>query len=131
VIFVDTSVWYARYTPRDPNHQAARAFHLNNREPFVTTDYMIDESLTLFKARGNYDRALQFGPRVFSGKVAKIIWIEPEDVEAASNIFKRFRDKEWSSTDCDSYVVIQRLGIQRAFAYDEHFRQFGLVEVFG
>jgi predicted nucleic acid-binding protein len=44
-------------------------------------------------------------------------------------VFQRFHDKEWSFTDCTSRVVMQRLGIQRAFAFDDHFRQFGTVTV--
>jgi uncharacterized protein len=131
VIFVDTSAWYARYTPRDPHHDSARTFHRSNREPLVTTDYVIDETLTLFKARGNYERAVFLGRRLFAGTLAHLIWVEPTDVEAAWKVFEQFRDKDWSFTDCVSYVVIQRLAVPKAFAYDEHFSQFGLVETVG
>lgn len=131
MIFVDTSAWYARYTPRDSHHPAARAFHLSNREPLVTTDYVIDETLTLFKARGNLERGLSLGRRLFSGTLAQLIWVEPTDVEAAWNILEQFRDKEWSFTDCVSYVVIQRHAMPKAFAYDEHFPQFGIARIVG
>ncbi len=47
----------------------------------------------------------------------------------AWEIFSRFRDNEWSFTDCVSRVVMGRLGISVAFAFDEHFRQFGTVSV--
>jgi predicted nucleic acid-binding protein len=129
VIFVDTSAWYARYTPRDAYHAEAHAFHLNNRQTLITTDYVIDEALTLFKMRGNYRRAIHFGHRIFAGGLAQIVWIQPTDIEAAWSIFERFDDKQWSFTDCVSYVVLERLGIKTAFAFDEHFRQFGTVEV--
>lgn len=129
MIFVDTSAWYARYTPRDPGHSSARAFHQGNRESLVTTDFVIDETLTLFKARGNFERALHFGPQVLSGKLAEVVWVDRSDIESAWDVFRTFRDKQWSFTDCVSYVVIRRLGIRRAFAYDEHFNQFGIVEV--
>ena len=129
MIFVDTSAWYARYTPRDPNHQAARSFHRANREPLVTTDFIVDETLTLFKARGNYQRALHFGPRLLSGNAAAIIWVERSDFEAAWDVFSHYRDKEWSFTDCVSYIVMKRMGISDAFAFDTHFEQFGVVNV--
>lgn len=38
-------------------------------------------------------------------------------------------DKQWSFTDCTSRVVMERLGIQKVFAFDDHFRQFGTVTV--
>jgi predicted nucleic acid-binding protein len=95
----------------------------------VTTDYVIDETLTLFKARGNFDRGLSLGRRFFAGALAQVVWIAQSDVEAAWLVFDKFRDKDWSFTDCVSYVVIDRLKIERAFAFDEHFTQFGIVEV--
>ena len=131
MIFVDTSAWYARYTPRDAYHHAARAFHLNNRESLVTTDYVLDETLTLLKARGNFERSLFLGRRLLAGTLAQFVWVGQTDVEAAWAIYERFRDKRWSFTDCVSYVVIQRLGIEKAFAFDDHFQQFGIVEVVG
>jgi len=129
VIFVDTSAWFARYTPRDKFHPAARDFLRKNRELLVTTDYVVDETLTLFKARDNYDRALLVGPQLLSEELADLVWVEPKDVQAAWEVFERFRDKQWSFTDCVSYVIIKRLQITRAMAFDDHFRQFGIVEV--
>ncbi len=129
MIFVDSSAWFARYTPRDKFHQAARDFLQNDHELLLTTDYVVDETLTLFKARNNYDRALLVGPQLLAGELADLVWVEPKDVQAAWDVYERFRDKAWSFTDCVSYVIIQRLEIRRALAFDDHFRQFGMVEV--
>ncbi len=43
--------------------------------------------------------------------------------------FRQFSDKGRSFTDCSSKVVMERLGITQAFAFDQHFRQFGSVTV--
>jgi predicted nucleic acid-binding protein len=129
VIFVDTSAWFARYTPRDFYHLAASQFLQENREPLITTDYVVDETLTLFKARDNYRRALVVGSRLLAGNLARLVWIEPSDVLAAWEVYRQFQDKAWSFTDCVSYVVIQRLEIKRALAFDKHFQQFGIVDV--
>jgi hypothetical protein len=61
--------------------------------------------------------------------LAEVVWIAQSDVEAAWRVFDRFRDKDWSFTDCVSYAVIERLKITSAFAFDEHFAQFGIVDV--
>ena len=47
MIFVDTSAWYSRYISKDPNHAAAKAFDKHSHDEFVTSDYIIDELLTL------------------------------------------------------------------------------------
>lgn len=44
-------------------------------------------------------------------------------------MFSTYQDKGWSFTDCVSRVVMGRLGIDTALAFDEHFRQFGTVNV--
>jgi len=50
-------------------------------------------------------------------------------VAQAWQVFATYRDKGWSFTDCVSRVVIERLGIATAFAFDVHFRQFGTLTV--
>jgi predicted nucleic acid-binding protein len=129
VIFVDSSAWFARYTPRDRNHAAAEQFHSETRETLVTSDYVIDEVLTLLKVRGNVERAVRVGKALFAGYLAQIEWVTVADVEQAWAIFDKYRDKEWSFTDCVSLVMMQRLMIAKAFAFDAHFRQFGTVTV--
>jgi predicted nucleic acid-binding protein len=72
VIFVDSSAWFARFTPKDRNHSAATRFQAQTREKFVTSDYIIDEVLTLLKVRGNVGRATRVGKALFEGNLAQI-----------------------------------------------------------
>ena len=127
-IFVDTGAWYAASVPSDPDHAAARVVIQSNAESLVTSDYVYDELLTLFCARGQMDRARVWIEQVRSDRCV-LVRITSDDIERATDMFFRFADKDWSFTDCTSFVVIQRLGIQRAFSFDEHFRQFGAVTV--
>lgn len=129
MIFVDTGAWFAAAVPNDPDHAAADTWLVQNRELLVTTDYVLDELLTLLKRRGEYQRALHWGPAILGGTIARLEWVAPADVRAAWEVFRDFQDKGWSFTDCTSRAVIQRLSIVTAFAFDEHFRQFGSVAV--
>jgi predicted nucleic acid-binding protein len=129
MIFVDTSAWYAFHSVRDVNHAAATQAMNAFSEPLVTTDYIVDETLTIFRARGESRLARTFGTRVIDGHSAKIIDVAEVDFADAWDIFRRFADKDWSFTDCTSRVIMQRLGIQREFAFDDHSRQFDTVMV--
>jgi predicted nucleic acid-binding protein len=129
VIFVDTGAWFAAFVPNDPDHGAADAWLEANREPLVTTDYVVDELLTLLKMRGEYQRALRLGASLFAEDIATLTWVTPDDIRQAWTIFQRYQDKGWSFTDCVSHAVMQRLDIQTAFAFDADFRQFGTVTV--
>lgn len=126
MIFVDTGAWFAAFVPNDPDHAAAVRWLRQNREPLVTTDYVIDELLTLLLVRGERRRALLLGDALFDGSLAELHWIEADEVFAAWQTYRQFTDKGWSFTDCTSRVVMQRRGIQAAFAFDLHFRQFGV-----
>jgi hypothetical protein len=129
VIFVDTSAWFAAYVPNDARHQAADEFLRATQDRLLTTDFVFDELLTLFKARGEVQRAIVLGERLLRGLPARLEWVQPADMFQAWLVFQAHKDKAWSFTDCVSNVVMVRLGITKAFAFDEHFRQFGSVTV--
>ena len=129
MIFVDTGAWFASVVPKDPDHPAAAAWFAANREPLLTSDYVVDETLTLLRARGEPRRAVAMGRMFFAGQIATVHHLSEAEVLEAWRIFERFSDKEWSFTDCTSKVLFKRLGITRAFAFDGHFRQFGEVTV--
>jgi predicted nucleic acid-binding protein len=129
VIFIDTSAWYSASSSRDANHSTAKEFFAALQEPFVTTDFVVDETLTLFRMRGENRHALEFGAAVIDARFAEIVEVESQDFCRAWQMFRDYHDKKWSFTDCTSFVVMERMGITRAFAFDDHFRQLGKVTV--
>ena len=129
MIFVDTGAWFADLIPTDPDHALASKWLSENKQPLITTDYIIDEILTLLKVRGQFKHALVLGRLFFDGSLAEIYYLTPSDIQSAWDTFFHYADKEWSFTDCSSKVVIEKLGLTQAFAFDHHFRQFGTVTV--
>ena len=127
--FVDTGAWFATFVPTDPNHAAAVEYFDSHRFGFITTDYVLDELFTLLKTRGEYRRAQRVGDALLQRRIAEVVTVGSHDFNEAWNTYIRFRDKDWSFTDCTSRAVMLRLGIKEAFAFDVHFRQFGTVRV--
>lgn len=129
MIFVDTAAWFALSVPADPDHTRVRDWFASNTRPLVTTDYVVDETLTLLRARGKNAAALTMGNVLLNGNLASIHKVNLMQILAAWELFQKCADKDWSFTDCVSYVVIQELGVATAVSLDKHFRQFGLVTV--
>jgi predicted nucleic acid-binding protein len=129
MIFVDSSAWFATVIPADADHNAALRWFRSNRTPLLTTDFIVDETLTLLKARGQSDRAMILGRELFSGRMASIHYLSRAEILQVWQVFQQFADKDWSFTDCTSKVVMEKLGVKQAFAFDQHFKQFGSIAV--
>lgn len=129
MIFVDTGAWYASLVPTDPDHARAVQWLAANHSPLLTTDYIIDETLTLLRVRGERKRALLLGAKFFKQELAEIHKVTTTDLMLAWEIFEQFDDKGWSFTDCTSKAVMEQLSIKVAFAFDHHFHQFGTIQV--
>lgn len=67
--------------------------------------------------------------QVLDESLCELEYLPPFDIRSAWVIFERYADKDWSFTDCTSFVVMERLGITQAFAFDRHFKQFPGVTV--
>jgi predicted nucleic acid-binding protein len=129
MIFVDTGGWFARVVPTDKHHAAAVEWSQSNRERRLTTDYVVAETPTLLRMRGERERALVMGSEFFESGQVDLYYLTEDDIRQAWQTFRRYSDKGWSFTDCTSKVVIEKLGIERALAFDHHFHQFGSVTV--
>lgn len=127
MIFVDTGAWFAYFVRRDSDHKLAQTWMCENTSKLVTSDYVLDELLTLLKIRESNRLAIAVGQALFSQSVCHIEKVNPQDIEQSWQAFQHYQDKGWSFTDCTSKVVMERLGIQTAFAFDHHFEQFGQV----
>jgi predicted nucleic acid-binding protein len=73
--------------------------------------------------------AHSLGRQFFGGTIAAVHYLTEAELREAWHVFETFADKEWSFTDCTSKVLMEKLRIEWAFAFDQHFRQFGGVNV--
>ena len=130
-IFVDTGAWFSMVVTSDADHNSITdCFALFETDALVTTDYVIDETLTLLRARGYDQRAQMLGEAFFANSLAEVCYLDETQVRATWEVFRLYQDKNWSFTDCSSKVVMESLNVTKAISLDPHFRQFGTVEVF-
>ncbi len=127
-LFVDTAGWVACADEADPaHHQAVRARDdwIEAGRTLVTTDYVADETLTLVRMRLGIDAAEAWWRQVEASERLRWEFIGGERADKARGWFFRYRDKQFSFTDCTSFVVMRELTLQEALTTDRHFVQAG------
>lgn len=127
-IFVDTSGLYAFLTKRDRMHGRAGHFlrrAAKSKARFVTTDYVLDETVTLLMARGSRHLISPFFESVFGSAACSVEWMDPDRFEQTRRFLIKHDDKGWSFTDCFSFCVMRQLRLRDALTTDERFRQAG------
>ncbi|MGI8784232.1 MAG: type II toxin-antitoxin system VapC family toxin [Acidobacteriota bacterium] len=124
-VFVDTAAWYAFVRADDPDHDVVKSAMERWETRLVTSNFVFDEVITLVRARLGHSTALAVGKALLEPGVAELVRIAVEDEEEAWKLFSRHSDKHYSFTDCTSFALMQRLGLETAITTDRHFRQAG------
>jgi predicted nucleic acid-binding protein len=127
-LFVDTAGWMACADAADPAHGPARAARdaaLEAGQLLVTTDYVVDETLTLIRTRLGIAAAEAWWAQFEGSSRVRHETIDALRAEKSRSVFFRHRDKDYSFTDCTSFVVMRELRLKEALTTDRHFRQMG------
>jgi predicted nucleic acid-binding protein len=127
-VFADSFYFFALGNCNDPAHAKALAFSQSYTGRVVTTGFVLMEFVDGC-ASPPHRRAiavqalaeLQSNPDVFIVPCSETLFREGID------LFEHRPDKEWSLTDCVSFVVMTRESIQEALTGDHHFEQAGFV----
>ena len=124
-IFADTSFYAACLMPRDAHHTRAVELSQDNRATIITTEFVIVELVNFFAGTNgratvtNFVRALRNDPDTI------IVPAASELMERGFELFSRRPDKEWSLTDCISFVVMEEHDVTEALTSDGDFEQAG------
>jgi uncharacterized protein len=128
LLFVDTAGWMSAADSADPKHRAtssARDKWLEEGGHLLTTDYVIDETLTLLRIRLGLDAAEEWWHMLAASRRVRLEPVDGDRAERARAIFFRYRDKAFSFTDCTSFAIMRELRLRAALTTDRHFRQAG------
>lgn len=123
--FADTYYFLALLNPRDAGHEAVRKVAQNFRRPIVTTSWVVTEiadGMALPPARNVFVR---FYALLCEQPGNLIVEPSPQLFDEGMKIYERHRDKEWSLTDCISFVVMRQMKLTDALTADHHFAQAG------
>jgi len=129
-VFADTSFYLALLREDDRAHARAMA-SVTLKQTIVTTEFIILE-LGNACARGEDHAdclALVAGMRASSR--VRIIHLDTRLLNRGLERMAARSDKDWSLTDCISFLVMEEEGIKEALTTDRHFEQAGFTALLG
>jgi predicted nucleic acid-binding protein len=132
-VFVDTGGFVALLVAEDEMHPRASALFESasrDRWTFVITNAVVVETYLVLLARAKDGRrtAISFLDAVEEDQSQGGLAVErvrPDDELNAIALLRTHTDKDYSLCDALSFVVMERLGITEAIAFDRHFREYG------
>jgi predicted nucleic acid-binding protein len=127
-VFLDTGYVIALELASDQNHQVALKHWRSVAKSLpllVTTSYVFDEIVTFFNSRRHHAKAVEIGNRLLKSPSIRLVQVEEDLFHEGWSYFQKHKDKEYSLTDCISFLVMEEFGIDTAFAFDKHLVQAG------
>ena len=122
-LFADTFFFLALLNDRDAAH--AKALQFEGSAPLVTTGWVLMEVGDAFSAPENRRAFLRLLALLQESSDVRIVPLSDELFARGVELFRQRLDKEWSLTDCISFVVMSDDGIVSALTGDHHFEQAG------
>lgn len=123
--FADTFYLLALFNGRDSAHDRALAASKELQGDLVTTDWVLVEVADALCDPANRRGCTQFIDDLRRSSRIEIQPASRELFEAAWMLYRERPDKEWSLTDCTSFVVMHSRDINDALTGDRHFEQAG------
>lgn len=131
--FIDTWGFKAYIDSKETKHKSVKKYIekiWNSKEPIITTDYIIDETITLLSYKLDYHKLKMFIEKLKSSienDFIKIIWITKDVFHEAIKFKLKYKDKlEISFTDMTSMIVMKNNNILDIITEDDHFKKIGL-----
>jgi predicted nucleic acid-binding protein len=128
-VFADTSFFLSLLNEQDESHAAAVEWHQRARTSIVTTQWVLVETLNAMAAKRDRAGAAELVRRLMADGGVDVV--DDEGLfEAGLRLYRERPDKEWSVTDCISFLVMKRRRLSDALTGDHHFAQAGFKVLF-
>ena len=125
-VFADTFYFIALLSSDEQAH--ARAVEYSGLvDRIVTTEWILLELADGLCNTANRDRYRVIRTGLFANPLAEVVPLDMNLHERAIALYTQMADKEWSLTDCVSFLVMRERGLTEALTADRHFEQAGFV----
>jgi hypothetical protein len=124
-VFADTFYFLAIVHRDDAAHNRARSLSDGLREPILTTAWVLTEVADAMAGPGLRQVFLRLLETLKGDPTCTIVPPTEALFDQGLRLYGARADKDWSLTDCISFVVMRQHGITRALTGDRHFEQAG------
>ena len=124
-VFADSWYYLALLIEDDAGHEKASKWSDGSTRHILLTDFILVEVGNVLTRGGGRRRFMDLVRSVKSDASTVMIPADKGLVEQGLRLFAEREDKEWSLTDCISFVVMRQHGITEALTGDHHFEQAG------
>ena len=127
-IYIDTGALIALSDRNDGNLKRAVLYFktaVKSGVLFVSGKHVVIEYIDGVAKRINKNKAIQELDSIIGSKLLLIEWENKEDWVQAIEYFKRYKDQKIDLTDCLSFSIMERMGIDTAFTFDSDFQTHG------
>lgn len=124
-VFGDAVYFIGLVNPDDQYHAQAVALSKAPPGPLLTTEWVLAEvgdALSQPENRIRFHRLIEL---LRSRDDIEIVSASGASFQRACELHAQRPDKEWSLTDCISFLVMQERGVTQALSSDHHFEQAG------
>ena len=125
-VFVDTSAFYSLLDRDDANHAVAKQIWprvLAGNSILVSTNYILVETFALVQNRLGMAAVTDFQQNIMP--ILSIEWVDAGLHNAGVEMLIVANRRKLSLVDCISFATCRKLGIDRVFAFDQHFVEQG------
>ena len=124
-VFADAFYFVALLNRADQHHARTVVAARQLREPLLTTEWVLTEFADALAESTSRRLVLPFIRSLERDSQVTIIRASPELLQRGLRLYDERGDKQWSLTDCISFVVMEAEGITDALTGDRHFKQAG------
>ncbi len=127
VVFADAFYFLARLNRRDEHHERVVEFSRGFRARLVTSDWILMEVADALAASACRRRVREFIHHLHQNAACEVIPASGELLNRALDMYHQHGDKEWTLTDCVSFVIMRERNLLEALTGDRHFGQAGFI----
>jgi len=124
-VFADTYFFLALVNYSDPGRPSAAKFAAYSDLRIVTTWPVLLEFADGMCAHGRRHLAVSMIKSYRQNPKTELLPISETQIDVGLRLFAQRPDKDWSLTDCISFVAMEEHGITEALTADKHFEQAG------
>lgn len=127
MIFADTVYFLGLLNAADQWHRQAARLTKSLKRPLVTSSWVLLETGNSLHAPPWRIVFATFLSRLRRAGDLEIVPATQEWFDRGTRLFEARPDKEWSLTDCISFLIMEEKKIHEALTSDHHFEQAGFV----